>query len=268
MKPNVKWILIGVVGFLFLCAIISVAIDALGGGGTSQGALPTAQIEPTNETIAAIESTPIPTAESEPTVALLPTEPPTPQPTAVPAQTFAPQTFSGEGDQIIALTEGVGERAAVKITGNEGARFFAVTFYDQARNMVALAVNTTSPYTGVVPMNLNGAPVETIQVQATGPWTIEIMDLYAAQLGTVPGSYTGEGDTVIVFPDKPDCNQARITGNEAALFFAVLGYGENQLFGPDLLVNTTERYEGTVMCPRGLEVLEIKAVGSWTIELQ
>lgn len=57
-----------------------------------------------------------------------------------------------------------------------------------------------------------------------------------------------------------------ITGNKGGRHFGVTGYGDSDW---DLMVNTTDPYEGTVRLPKGdFVVLEINAIGNWEIEFE
>ena len=60
---------------------------------------------------------------------------------------------------------------------------------------------------------------------------------------------------------KPDL--AKITGNTESQHFAVISYGKTS----DLLVNTTDPYDGTVILSSDVILLEINAVGDWLIEI-
>ena len=67
--------------------------------------------------------------------------------------------------------------------------------------------------------------------------------------------------TEVFTPGTPDL--AHIKGNEQARHFSVKGYGSSS----DLLVNTTDPYEGTVILANDTIVLDITASGAWSIEV-
>jgi len=88
------------------------------------------------------------------------------------------------------------------------------------------------------------------------------MDFLQADLLDAPGTYTGNGDSVLLLlSDSPDT--ATITGNAASRHFAVIGYANRK----NLLVNTTDAYSGTVILDKDTFMFEIKAVGEWTISV-
>ncbi|GAA1467105.1 hypothetical protein NE857_13175 [Nocardiopsis exhalans] len=82
--------------------------------------------------------------------------------------------------------------------------------------------------------------------------------------------YEGSGDTVLMVDQHDDPRIATVTydGERHFSVWAVDPRGENQ----DLLVNTTGRYEGTVLynvlVGEELAALDISATGPWRIELK
>jgi hypothetical protein len=151
----------------------------------------------------------------------------------------------------------------IHITGNASSRHFAVVSRDAAGESIDLLVNTTEPYDGVRPLDFReGEHTMRLEITATGDWTIEILDLTVARRLEVPGTIEGEGDDVVWLTGGA-ADTARIVGNASERHFAVIAYGR----GIDLLVNTTEVYDGTVIIPAGTLMLEIKATGPWTIEV-
>ena len=54
-----------------------------------------------------------------------------------------------------------------------------------------------------------------------------------------------------------------ISGNAGSRHFSIWGYGTVS----NLLVNRSNPYEGTVLIDPGIAVLEIDAVGDWSIEI-
>jgi outer membrane lipoprotein SlyB len=56
-------------------------------------------------------------------------------------------------------------------------------------------------------------------------------------------------------------SRATITGNAAGRYFGVRGYGSFS----ELLVNTTDPYEGTVRVDGSTMIIVVQAEGEWTI---
>lgn len=207
------------------------------------------------------DATPEPTNTPAPTATPLPTD--TPVPTATPAATATPAVYTGSGDAIVDVEKGP-EPAVAYITGNASSRFFGVKSIDENNDVIDLLVNSTEPYEGIVPLDFgNSEHTHRFEVQANGPWTIEVRPLVSVERLEIPGTISGTGDYVFAIvggtPDK-----ANITGNEASRFFGVKSYGNFV----DLLVNSTDPYDGTVLLDADTVVIEVQAVGDWTIEIE
>lgn len=230
-------------------------------------ATPTITLTPTitqTETI-----TPSPTLTETPTLAPTATKTATATITPTPTETFTPTpsptpiVLSGSGDSIVDVALPNGFVGLVHIIGNASSRFFAVKNYDAAGNVIDLLVNTTDPYDGVRPLDFrNGEHTSRFEISANGQWTIEVLPLTAIEKLEIPGTFSGSGDYVFALTGgTPDL--ATIHGNEKARFFAVIGYGDNI----DLLVNTTEPYQGTVILGTKTFIIEVQAIGDWTVEV-
>jgi hypothetical protein len=197
-----------------------------------------------------------------------PTEPPaptpTPEPTVTPAPTATPeppQVFEGVGDAVLELGNRSGP-GLVWARGNAEAGHFAVASYNEQGQMEDLLVNTTEPYQGYTWLNAGGLRLE---VNAEGPWSIVVSSLAAAAPQTVPGQLAGQGDTVLALLAPADT--ARFAGNQTARNFAVIGYNEMGQM-EDLLVNTTDPYEGQVLVKSGIKYLVVSAVGDWKMAIE
>ena len=216
-----------------LAAIMLLALTACGGSD-----------QPQEETSApsAEESAPEPEPEPEP------------EPFVIPD----PVTYSGTGDNVIAI-EPYEDIYVFRIEGNSGANHFAVTSYDENGEYLQLLVNTTEPYSGVVV-----DPSQTtamMEIKATGDWTITVDSIYST-----PAVFTGEtisGTCDTIFMSDGKAKTADISGNYGKNHFAVIAYSDYS----DLLVNTTDPYNGTVMVPANAGIYEVKATGDWTITL-
>jgi hypothetical protein len=216
---------------------------------------PTNSIAPTN--------TLGPTNTTEPTSTPKPTNTPAPTNTPVPpTETPEPVVISGNGDDVVAI-ENKFDIGIVHVVGNSASRFFGIVGYDKNGNMTDLFVNTTDKYDGVRPLDFEeGKNTVSFEVKANGEWIIEVLPISAARIVEVPGKIEGSGDDVVVLTGSRSV-KANIKGNDEGRFFGVIGYGSAM----DLLVNTTDPYDGTVMVDKGTAVLVIQAIGTWSIEL-
>lgn len=216
---------------------------------------PTETPAPTNTPVPPTE-TPIPTNTPIP-----PTNTPIP-PTNTPEPTPEPIFLTGTGDSLVDI-EKTDAPALVRIEGNAAGRFFAVKNYDAAGDDIGLLVNTTDPYVGVRPLDFrNDEHTAGFEVQADGEWTIEVLPL-----GAIPHpegmSYEGEGDSVFSVANI-DATKVTIVGNADGRFFAVKAYSSSV----DLLVNTTDPYEGTVRFDNDTIIIEVEARGAWSVTFE
>lgn len=277
-----RLILLGGGGLLFFC-ICLIGLAALTGG--DDGDVETVE-EPAEEVVAVEETTGAeaeqeeepepsetptePTNTPEPTTTPAPTDTPaptsTPEPTETPAPTETPTplpepiVLSGTGDSIVDVEKGP-EPALVQIEGNAASRHFAVTSLGEGNEQLNLLVNTTEPYAGMRPLDfLEGEHTVRFEVTGEGDWTIEILPLGAIEVVSIPGEISGNGDYVFAVEGNPDT--AQISGNAAGRHFAVRGYGSGF---PDLLVNTTDPYDGRVLLSADTLILEVTGVGEWTV---
>lgn len=177
------------------------------------------------------------------------------------------ESYSGSGDDVVRIDKPEADRPALLvIQGNREGRHFAVVGHTANRQRTGALVNTTEPYSGIVPLDL--PPTENtslLEVSASGSWTIEVYPIGAAQQVEVPGSFEAEGDRVLWIDGEP--STAHVAGNRNERHFAVIAYDQ---YGNrrKALVNTTDVYDGTVLMPQSVLLLQVSASGSWTIRLE
>ncbi len=244
-----------------LLLVVLVVLIGCGGNqpvSTADTPAPSAAVALSHPTVAPTR-TPQPTNTPKPTLTPMPTRPTnTPAPTKTPLPTMAPIVLTGSGDSVVDVSKGK-DPCIVHITGNASSRFFAVKNLDATGGLIDLLVNTTDPYEGWRPLDWRvGETTTMFEVSATGSWTIEVLPLLSAHTCQIPGTCTGTGDDVVLLIGSG--TKAAIKGNASGRFFAIIGYANSS----DLLVNTTDPYEGTVLL-RGAKALEIRASDEWTI---
>lgn len=175
----------------------------------------------------------------------------------VPQEIPAPVVYTGSGDNVLSIQppEGI---YVLHITGNEESQHFAVKGYDANNEGTELFVNTTDPYDGVT-FDPNLATT-TLEIKAVGDWTIELVSIYSMPTISAGSTVEGFGDSVILIESYGAT--ATISGNSVLAHFAVKSYGNE---GNELLVNTTDLYEGTVMLKEDPFILVINSEGEWAI---
>jgi hypothetical protein len=272
-KSKKKLVLIVLGGLLGLC-VLCVAF------GTILNSTPTARATQTVQAIALITqeamptNTPTNTSTPEPTNTPTPTNTPvpptnTPEPTNTPTPTSTstplpdPVVLTGSGDDIVDF-ENPFNIAIAHIVGNAGGRHFAIINYGADGSRYDLLVNTTDPYDGIKPIDFGSNEHTTrFEVKAAGSWTITVMPVTSAKVLDVPGKIEGSGDDVIfLIGGTPDV--ATVVGNQQGRHFAVVGYGNRR----NLLVNTTDPYEGKVVLGGDVRVLVVTGVGSWLLDVE
>lgn len=176
-------------------------------------------------------------------------------------QTFEAAEFTGEGDGVVELPEGV-HQGMVTAT-HDGSEHFSVTALDANNEGTGdLLVNTTGSYEGVTGLGLLdiGGDAVRLEVSADGAWTVAIAPL--ADAPALPES--GAGDGVFAF-DGPAATWA-IT-HDGSEHFGVSAYTGADFEMP-LLVNETGAYDGSEAAPAGPGIVVVTADGNWTIARQ
>lgn len=187
-----------------------------------------------------------------------PSASPTPIATTPPAPIAPPITYSGSGDDnVLAITKPAGATTVVAtITGNSAAKNFDVRGIDGEQDHL---VATTSPYHGSVLVDGKGGNTTQLRVHAFGPWTITLSDPRSAPV--LGPTYSGAGDTVLLYVGQG--GSAVIEGGASGTPFRINVLTAGRLGGP--LVQATAPYSGVVRWPGGSAVVQVSAIGSWSI---
>jgi len=175
-----------------------------------------------------------------------------------------PVSYEGNGDDVLTIEPPEEGPFLVYATGNQGERHFSITGFDAEDNQTELFVNTTKSYEGVT---LDYGDTSLLEIDATGDWEIELRSIRDARLVEVPGSIEGSGDEVFLVEGEPSV--AEVTGNQEGRHFSVVSYNEPiGLMSSDLLVNTTDPYEGSNRIDGDTELIVVTAVENWEISLE
>ena len=176
------------------------------------------------------------------------------------------RSYQGVGNDYIRIEKPMPEiPSAMLIGGNQDSDFFSVTSYSEQGYLVDFLVNTLDPYIGVVPIDIGfDEPTVFLEIEAAGPWFIEIFPILA-----IPHLHTGEtftesGDALVLI--HGDATMLSVTGNASRRHFSVIAY---DVYGDynGLLVNTTNQYSSRVPLPDNSLILRVSAVGSWSIRM-
>lgn len=172
-----------------------------------------------------------------------------------------PVVYTGSGDDVIEI-EPPTAMFVLKITGNSVSNHFGVKGYDTQGNPTELFVNTTEPYTNGVTID-STFMTTTLEIKATGEWSITVIPVQSLEKIETGTLKEGSGDQVFLISGNP--HRANITGNSGAHYFGVIAHDAS---GRDVLVNTTEPYEGSVIISSDAVILEVKSEDSWKILLK
>ncbi len=172
-----------------------------------------------------------------------------------PVVSVEPQEFSGTGDMVV---EANVTAPAIVTFACPGCTRNTVLKTNGAESLL---VNTIGAYSGQKLINVSDGSMTTrFTVEADGAWTINVVDITAAEQFT--GAASGSGDRVIFM--SGDSDVAAIT-NDGERNFVVLAYGDGN-FSP-LVVNEIGAYSGTVEMSVPAFV-EVTSTGNWSITPQ
>ena len=101
---------------------------------------------------------------------------------------------------------------------------------------------------------------ETLEISASGSWSIDLVSIYEMPSIKQGDTITGSGDSILLVDSYG--TSAHIVGNQGGAHFSVKSYGSSR---DNLMVNTTDPYDGTVMLKGNPVLLEIDAEGEWSI---
>jgi hypothetical protein len=174
--------------------------------------------------------------------------------------------FTGKGDSILDVH--FPEWGVIHIIGNSDSRYFSVESLSNSGETIDYIASSSEPYDGYRLIDLSTEKAARLKITAYGPWEITYFpSVYGFHPLIYPGKYQGTGDDVLLLipanpKTKPDT--AIITGNSAGRYFSINAYNED---GQNYLASSSDPYEGTVIIPPGTIIIEVDAVGSWTIEI-
>jgi hypothetical protein len=174
-----------------------------------------------------------------------------------------PIELTGTGPSVVDIDKG-NYPAIAMIEGGSSASLFSVVAHDANSDLPNSLVTALSTYKGIRPLDVEpGSLTIRLEIEAKGDWAITILPVTAAEVLTVPGTYEGEGDTVLILEGTADT--ATITGGVDGSLFSVVGHGGSF---PDSMVTALEPYEGKVVIEPETVLLEIVAPGEWSITVE
>jgi len=169
-----------------------------------------------------------------------------------------PVLLEGNGDDVVQLSPPLTSGKLVVITYS-GSRNFIVQAQNAAGENLELLVNEIGAYTGTKLYVEDSAAL--LEVQASGPWSIEIKDLAQARQWDGNSPLSGSGDDVVGIPGGLPSLRLYTVANDGARNFVVYSFTRSER---NLLINEIGAYSGTKSLPRGTTVLAVESSGSWS----
>lgn len=177
----------------------------------------------------------------------------------------------GSGDGVEQIPDIGSGFFVARIHGNLQGKYFSVTTYDSLGDQIDLLVNTGDAYYGIVPFNFDAYKLYhvsggLIEVKATGEWSIEVIAMTSLSSAYSNQSIIGYGDSV--FYVSGSALKAGVAGNKKSKYFSLSAVGlDGDNIDRDLLINTSDPYQGSVRLPRNKDgfILIIKSSDAWGI---
>lgn len=185
----------------------------------------------------------------------------TPIPTATHTPEPQPIILTGNGDSVVDINKWP-SAALMKATYN-GSGNFIVTNYGAAGNQIDLLINTIGSYAGQQMIDIfDDDDTVRFEIKASGPWEIQVLPLGAIRHVVIPGVVQGYGDDVVVL-DGPTTDLFKADASQASSNFIVHGLSDTYY----LLFNEIAPYSGTSVSKGNTVLIQVKATGSWFIEV-
>ena len=174
-----------------------------------------------------------------------------------------PAHYDGVGDDTISIEPPSDGPFLLEVSGNDEGQYFVVTGYDTEGNVTSNFIATTDPFDGVT-VDPSGDTAE-LEIMAPGAWSVDVRPLETAETLSVPGRISGSGPDVFRVEGTP--TTARIQGNDDGKYFNIKGFSSAGDWTA-LLVDSTDPYDGQVSVPEETSIIDVDAVGDWTVEIE
>lgn len=176
----------------------------------------------------------------------------------------SPISFSGNGNTIIDVNKWTGP-AIARISNQSSIGQFSVASHELDGTVRGL-VDASGQYSGSILFDfINDEKTIQLEVSSQGQWSIDILPLDYAQIGSINNPVPGKGDNVILFEGHPTSIRVDIKGPQSK--FRVWGYGASS----QILAIGASPYSSTVLIPSGLLTnqgkiwIYIQSLNDWTL---
>lgn len=173
---------------------------------------------------------------------------------------FKTVSQGGSGASVVTLPKKA--KYGIVTATYSGTDNFSIQGLDKANQpTLDLLVNTIGDYAGTTAFGLTSAglgnPTKTLQITATGPWTLKIAPIKKAPKLTTSGTHDG------VFRYDGKATTWTIA-NQGEANFVVTQYTEGPM--PSQAVNEIGNYTGTVPAMAGPSVVVVQSDGTWSVD--
>lgn len=177
---------------------------------------------------------------------------------------IVPISLEGSGDDVVVLDKPV-SLAAMEVSANEAGRFFSLKPILLSGETASSLISTVDPFNGTVLLSGNDFDsVAGFEISAIGSWALTIKSI-AEVPSIAPGmTLEGSGDALVRIEVTEGLRTLAVTGNEAERFFSVRQHDEKSSRS---LIRAIDSYSGTVRIDSDTSLIEISAIGPWTISL-
>ena len=186
-----------------------------------------------------------------------------PEPEAFEWPAMEPLLLEGSGDDVVILDTPV-SLAAMDVDANASGRYFGIKPILLSGDSASSLVNTTDPFNGTVLLLGSGDDaIAGFEVTSNGAWSFTIKSISEVPY-LAPGSTSeGSGDALVRLDETSGLTTITVVGNDEGRYFGVRPHGDSSFS----VINTTDPYNGTVKLDSGTLLLEVTAIGLWSITL-
>lgn len=175
-----------------------------------------------------------------------------------------PIVLDGSGDDVVLLESPI-SLAAMDVSANASGRYFGIKPILTTGEAGGSLVNTTDPFDGtVLLLGTDQDAIAGFEISSSGPWTFLIKSIAEVPYLGPTETIEGAGDALVRLDETVGLTTITVTGNDEGRYFGVKPHGANYSFS---VINTTDPYSGTVRLDPGTLLLEVTAIGSWSITL-
>ncbi len=154
--------------------------------------------------------------------------------------------------------------AAMDVFGNESGRYLTIRPVLSSGKTGDSLVLAVEPVNGTVLLEGSGSnAIQGFEISAIGPWTLVIKSIAEVPIVEPGTTLEGAGHALVRMNATQGLVTLSVTGNEAGRAFSVRSHGDRSRS----VILGVDPYDGTVRLEPGTTLLEITAIGPWSVTL-